>query len=177
MQIKEREADVARLTVRADRVEAELDAQRAALADAEDAVARERAVLQRRMAEIEKRESAERTDLDEAVRTAAEASGGRKGLLGRNGGKSVEELHNALRTKEAELQSQERRLSELNAALQRRESDLDTYARKLQRSAAAEAANGGVRPSDFTVEEAEGHDEPSHDDDDPTRKRLQFWSR
>jgi hypothetical protein len=34
-----------------------------------------------------------------------------------------------------------------------------------------------VRPSDFTVEEAEVRDEPSPDDDDPTRKRLQFWSR
>ena len=117
-------------------------------------------MLQRRLAELAKREQAGRDDLDEAVRTAAEASGGRKGLLGRGGGKSVEELHNALRSKEAELQAQERRLSELNAALQRRESDLDTYARKLQRSAAADAASAAVRPSDFTVEEPEVRDAP-----------------
>ena len=85
----------------------------------------------------------------------------------------------ALRTKEAELQAQERRLSELTSALQRRESDLDAYARKLQRSAAAEATSS-VRPSDFTVEEPESRDDHPHgdgDDDDPTRKRLQFWSR
>ena len=110
--------------------------------------------------------------------TDSEANGGRKGLLGRGGAKSVEELHSALRSKEAELQAQERRLNELNAALQRRESDLDTYARKLQRSAAADAANASVRPSDFTVEEAGVRDdEHGPDDDDPTRKRLQFWSR
>jgi len=129
------------------------------------------------MSEIEQRESSQRSELDEAVRNAAEAGGGRKGLLGRGGGKSVEELHQALRSKEAELQAQERRLAELGSALQRRESDLDAYARKLQRSAAADAAGAAVRPSDFTVEEPEGRDEPHGDDDDPTRKRLQFWSR
>ena len=42
---------------------------------------------------------------------------------------------------------------------------------------AADAAGVAVRPSDFTVEEPEGRDEPHGDDDDPTRKRLQFWSR
>ena len=163
--------------MRADRVEAELDAQRAALADAEDAVARERAVLQRRMAEIEKREPPGATTSTRQSAPQQRRAAAARACSGRDGGKSVEELHNALRTKEAELQSQERRLSELNAALQRRESDLDTYARKLQRSAAADAANGGVRPSDFTVEEPEVRDAPSPDDDDPTRKRLQFWSR
>ena len=69
VQIKEREADVARLTVRADGSRPSSTPSATALADAEEAVARERAVIQRRMAEIEKRESAERTDLDEAVRS------------------------------------------------------------------------------------------------------------
>ena len=157
-QLHEREADVARLTVRADRIEAELESQRAALADAEVAVDRERAVLQRRMAEIESRESAAREELDEAVRAATE-DGGRRGLRLRGDGKdagALEELHAALRNREAQLQAQERRLAEQQATLQRREADLELYARKLQQGAVHRSdAACSTRPSRRAADEAE----------------------
>ena len=119
-QLREREADVARLTVRADRIETDLEAQHAALADAEEAVARERAVLQRRKAEIEQRERDAREDLDRAVRVATADDGERRGGAKRNDprdAKAIEDVHAALRHREALLQQQERRLAERQASL------------------------------------------------------------
>ena len=156
------------MTSRADRVEAELDAQREALRDAEEAVAKERQVLQRRMAEIEERADAARQAREEAVRRVADQAGssGKKGLLRRDSssGKDVEEVHSLLREREIELEEQERRLSEMATALQRREADLNAMARKLQTNAAVERADDEPRPS-------------RREDVDPTQKRLQFWSR
>ena len=181
-QIKEREAEVARLTVRADRVEAELENQRAALQDSEDAVARERAVLQRRMSELEEKRAVAREQRETEVRDAVEQSGKSRGLL-RGGGsstKAIETLHDSLRQKEVELENLQRRLAEQTAALQRREADLDTYARKLQRTATAPPA-GSTRPQDDPPPSGRhsngAHSQDDDDDDDPTRKRLQFWSR
>jgi chromosome segregation ATPase len=169
VRVKEREADVARVTGRADRVEAELEAQREALRDAEDAVARERAVLQRRLSEVEERADAQHRAREDAVRQVSEQAGaGKKSLLRRDGTstKAVEDLHASLREREIELQNQERRLSELSTALQRREADLSTMARKLQSGAAPAASD-----------RADDEPRPRREDLDPTQKRLQFWSR
>jgi chromosome segregation ATPase len=174
--VSEREADIARITNRADRVEVELEAQREALRDAEEAVMRERQVLQRRMAEIEDRADAARQAREEAVRRVSDdpnaGSSGKKGLLRRDAptAKAVEELHVVLREREVELEEQERRLGELSTSLQRREADLNAMARKLQLSAGS-SANGSA---------SEDADEPrpsKREDVDPTQKRLQFWSR
>ena len=51
--------------------------------------------------------------------------------------KAIEEVHAALRHREALLQQQERRLAERQASLLRREADLETYAGKLQREGGA----------------------------------------
>jgi hypothetical protein len=136
-------------------------------------------VLQRRIAEIDQHRTAQREQLETMISEAVEEpSGGRRGgLLGRNGGngKSLETLHAALRDKEVELQAQERRLSELSSALQRREADLESYARKLQQTGSAPAredGDGGERPA-----REEGSREQRPRDEDPTARRLQFWSR
>ena len=134
VRVDEREADLARVSSRAERVEAELEAQREALRDAEEAVARERAVIQRRAAEIEERQDQTRQERDRAVAEVAEA-GGKKGCSVAAAARQWRCLHAQLREKEIELELQERRLSELSTALQRREADLNTYARKLQTSA------------------------------------------
>jgi DNA repair exonuclease SbcCD ATPase subunit len=177
-QLHEREADVARLTVRADRIEAELESQRAALADAEIAVDRERAVLQRRMAEIESRESAAREELDEAVRAATE-DGGRRGLRLRGDGKdagALEELHAALRNREAQLQAQERRLAEQQSTLHRREADLELYARKLQQGGGA-PLHAVPAPAPELAEPYDEPDEAAAAEAGGAAKRLNFWSR
>ena len=118
-------------TVRADRVEAELESQRAALADAEVAVARERAVLQRRMAEIEKPRGHGPRDRGTRAVQAARPNGSSRGRDAGEGSRRPA----AVRSGKRELQAQERRVSEPSATLQRREADLDIYARKLQRRA------------------------------------------
>ncbi|HEU0192819.1 MAG TPA: hypothetical protein VFQ71_01390, partial [Gaiellales bacterium] len=88
-------------------------------------------------------------------------------------------LHAALRDKEIELQAQERRLTELSSALQRREADLESYARKLQQNgfanspAPAASNGGGEQPA---VDEGGSRDDRPRDED-PTARRLQFWSR
>ena len=114
-------------------MEAELEAQREALRDAEEAVMRERQVLQRRMAEIEDRADAARQAREEAVRRVSDdpnaGSSGKKGLLRRDAptAKAVEELHVVLREREVELEEQERRLGELStvAAAPRGRSERD----------------------------------------------------
>src|SRR4029079_9672834 len=172
--VSERETEIARITTRADRVEAELEAQREALRDAEEACCRERRVLQLRMSETEDRADAARQAREEAVRRVSDdpnAGSGKKGLLSRGAptAKAVEELHVVLREREVELEEQERRLGELSTSLQRREADLNAMARKLQLSA---GSNGGSAADD--------DDEPrpsKREDIDPTQKRLQFWSR
>ena len=119
---------------------------------------------------------AAREELDEAVRAATEASGGRGacGCAATAGRKAVEELHAALRRRKPSSRPRSGGWPSSSAALQRREADLDPYARKLQRSAAADAASARCRPSDFTVERAaEVHDEPRRDDDDPTPQAAQ----
>jgi hypothetical protein len=129
------------------------------------------------MAEIESRETAAREELDEAVRAATE-DGGRRGLRLGGGGKdagALEELHAALRNREAQLQAQERRLAEQQATLHRREADLEAYAGKLQQGAAAPLPTPSA-PEPALAVAADEADEPAADGDGAAR-RLNFWSR
>jgi DNA repair exonuclease SbcCD ATPase subunit len=180
-QLREREADVARLTVRADRIETDLEAQHAALADAEEAVARERAVLHRQKAEIEQRERDAREDLDRAVRTATADDGERRSGTKRGDArdiKAIEELHKALRSREAQLQAHERRLAERQASLLRREADLETFAGNLQRVGDSSAP---VLPPAADELNGNGVADESHDaepdESSSGASRLNFWSR
>jgi hypothetical protein len=134
------------------------------------------------MAEIEEKRAVAREQRETEVRDAVEQSGKSRGLLrGGSSTKAIETLHDSLRQKEVELENLQRKLSEQTAALQRREADLDTYARKLQRTATP-SPNSSARDGDdqepssrSNGRDADSMDDP--DDDDPTRKRLQFWSR
>ena len=112
-----------------------------------------------------------------AVDEVVDDSAGKKGLLGRNGGnaKAVEALASQLRSREIELEENERRLEELRSSLQRREADLNAYARKLQQTVGGEREpaqrdNGAQQPAEPA---GDGTAAPT----DATSKRLQFWSR
>src|SRR5581483_66717 len=148
----------------------ELEAQRSALADAEVAVDRERAVLQRRMAELEGREKSAREELEAAVQAASE-----DGSSGRDAGK-LEQAHAAIRSREAQLQAQERRLAEQQATLQRREADLELYARKLQQGLSTPPP---ADPQPEPAAAAAAPATPAGDDGESSgaARRLSFWSR
>jgi multidrug resistance efflux pump len=120
------------------------------------------------MAEIERREAAAREDLDAAVHAAADGGNGR----GRDAGK-LEEALAALRSRESQLQAQERRLTEREATVGRREADLELYARKLQKGAVTsiemtpgEDAEPPVAAAVSDAGESSG-----------AARRLNFWSR
>ena len=125
------------------------------------------------MAEIENREAVAREDLDAAVQAATENGSSR----GRDAGK-LEEALAALRSRESQLQAQERRVSEREATVQRREADLELYARKLQQGAVTSVSMSSEPDTEPAVAAAvaDASDGDAGESSGAAR-RLNFWSR
>ena len=120
------------------------------------------------MADIDRRETTAREDLDAAVQAATESGNGRS----RDAGK-LEEALAALRSREAQLQAQERRVSEREATVQRREADLELYASKLQQGAVTSLSE----PEEEPAVAAAVSDAADEGESSGAARRLNFWSR
>src|SRR6185437_8437230 len=106
-----------------------------------------------------------------AVHAATDSGNGR----GRDAGK-LEEALAAIRSRETQLQAQERRVSEREATVQRREADLELYARKLQQGAVPSMAETR-EPEDEPAVAAAVADAGDEGESSGAARRLNFWSR
>jgi multidrug resistance efflux pump len=106
------------------------------------------------------------------VQAAAENGNGR----GRDAGK-LEEALAALRSREAQLQAQERRLSEREATIGRREADLELYARKLQKGAVTSISVTPDEDAEPPVAAAVSESADDAGESSGAARRLNFWSR
>jgi len=82
----------------------------------------------------------------------------------------------ALRSREAQLQAQERRVSEREATVQRREADLELYASKLQQGAVT-SLSVTPEPEEEPAVAAAVSDAADEGESSGAARRLNFWSR